>query len=62
MSKEPPTKKQLSYYKSLCKRYNIERKENTEDLSKLDLRNEIERIINEKTLADTEKYSEDTYG
>lgn len=57
MSKEPPTKKQLSYYKSLCKRYNIERKETTEDLSKLDLRNEIERIINEKTLTDTEEYS-----
>lgn len=49
MSKELPTKKQLSYYKSLCKRYNIERKE-TEDLSKLDLRDEIEKLINENTV------------
>lgn len=48
MSKELPTKKQLSYYKSLCKRYNIEKKDTTE-LSKLDLRNEIDGIINEKT-------------
>lgn len=46
MSKEIPTKKQISYYKSLCKRYNIERLETT-DLSKLDLRNEIDRILNE---------------
>lgn len=44
MSKELPTKKQLSYYKSLCKRYNIERKDESE-LSKLDLRNEIDSII-----------------
>ena len=50
MSKDIPTSKQLSYYKSLCKRYNIEKKtenENGEALSKLDLRNEIERILNE---------------
>jgi hypothetical protein len=46
MSKELPSKKQLSYYKSLCKRYNIEKKE-LEDLSKLDLKNTIEEIINE---------------
>lgn len=46
MSKELPTKKQLSYYKSLCKRYNIERQD-TADLSKLDLRDEIEKLINE---------------
>lgn len=46
MSKELPTKKQISYYKSLCKRYNIDKLEAT-DLSKLDLRNEIDRIINE---------------
>ena len=49
MSKEFPTKKQLSYYKSLCKRYNIERKD-TKELSKLDLRNEIDRIISEKAV------------
>ena len=45
MSKEEPTKKQLYYYDKLCKKYNIEKKEG--ELSKLDLRNEIERIINE---------------
>ena len=46
MSKEEPTKKQLYYYDKLCKRYNIEKK-NIEELSKLDLRDEIERILNE---------------
>ncbi len=46
MSKEPPTKKQLYYYDKLCKRYNIEKKDEKE-FSKLDLKNEIERIINE---------------
>lgn len=48
MSKEAPTKKQLYYYDRLCKKYNIE-KRNTEELSKLDLRDEIERILNEHT-------------
>ena len=46
MSKEAPTKKQLYYYEQLCKRYNIEKKELT---SKLEARNEIDRIINENT-------------
>ena len=46
MSKECATKKQLYYYDKLCKRYNLE-KMDTEVLSKLDLRNEIERILNE---------------
>ena len=46
MSKEKPTKKQLYYYDRLCKKYSIEKK-NVEELSKLDLRNEIERILNE---------------
>lgn len=46
MSKEPPTKKQLSYYKSLCKKYSEEKKE-LDELSKLDLRNEIDRILSE---------------
>lgn len=46
MSKEAPTKKQLYYYDKLCKRYSIEKKD-IENLSKLDLRNEIERILNE---------------
>lgn len=46
MSKEEPTKKQLSYYKSLCKKYSIEKKD-TANSSKLDLKNMIEEIINE---------------
>ena len=46
MSKEPPTKKQLYYYDKLCKRYSVEKKD-VEELSKLDLRDEIERILNE---------------
>lgn len=46
MSKEPPTKKQLYYYERLCKKYDIEKKELT---SKLEARDEIDRIINEHT-------------
>jgi len=46
MSKEFPTKKQISYYNSLCKRYSSEKKD-VNELSKLDLRDEIDRIINE---------------
>lgn len=46
MSKELPTKKQISYYNSLCKRYNIEKKD-TKELSKLDLRDLINGIVNE---------------
>ena len=46
MSKEAPTKKQLYYYERLCKKYCIEKKK-IEELTKLDLKNEIERILNE---------------
>lgn len=46
MSKELPTKKQLSYYNSLCKRYDIEKKD-LENLSKLDLRDLVNGILNE---------------
>lgn len=46
MSKEKPTKKQLYYYEKLCKRYNEEGID-TETASRLDLRNEIERILDE---------------
>lgn len=46
MSKELPTKKQISYYNSLCKRYN-ENKRDIQELSRLDLRNEIDRILSE---------------
>jgi len=44
MSKEAPTKKQLYYYDKLCKKYNIEK---TELTSKLEARNEIDKIISE---------------
>ena len=46
MSKEPPTKKQLYYYDKLCKKYCIE-KQDVGELSKLDIKNEIERILDE---------------
>ena len=46
MSKEVPTKKQLYYYDRLCKKYNIE-KLNVEELSRLDLKREIGKIIDE---------------
>ena len=51
MSKEEPTKKQLYYYDKLCKRYAIDKKD-VEELSKLDLKNEIERILNEYSNTD----------
>ena len=44
MSKEAPTKKQLYYYDRLCKKYNLEKKELT---SKLEARDEIDKIISE---------------
>lgn len=44
MSKEAPTKKQLYYYEKLCKKYGLEKQELT---SKLEARNEINRIITE---------------
>lgn len=49
MSKELPTKKQISYYNSLSKRYNQDKGVNGDitKFSKLDLRNEIDRILNE---------------
>lgn len=46
MSKDAPTKKQLYYYEKLCKKYNLEKKELT---SKLEARDEIDRILNEYT-------------
>ena len=46
MSKELPTKKQLSYYNSLCRRHNLDKKD-TSNLSKLDLRNMIDEILDE---------------
>ena len=52
MSKEEPTKKQLYYYDRLCKRYDLEKKD-IKFLSKLDLKNEIESILNEYSKIDT---------
>ena len=49
MSKEQPTKKQIYYYEKLCKRYNIEPKGLT---SKLEARDEIKRIIDERNCSD----------
>lgn len=46
MSKELPTKKQLYYYETLCKRYNVEKRD-TDELSRLDLRDLINEILNE---------------
>ena len=46
MSKEAPTKKQLYYYESLCKKYNIEKKDVT-TLFKLDLKKMISEILDE---------------
>lgn len=44
MSKDEPTKKQKYYYEKLCKKYDIEPREL---LSKLDARDEIDKIIKE---------------
>lgn len=44
MSHEEPTKKQKYYYERLCKKYRIEQRELN---SKLDARNEIDRILKE---------------
>ena len=44
MSHDEPTKKQLYYYEKLCKKYNLEKRELT---SKLDARDEIDKIIKE---------------
>lgn len=44
MGKESPTKKQIYYYEKLCKKYGIEKKELS---SKLEARDEIDKIITE---------------
>lgn len=44
MSKEQPTKKQLYYYEKLCKRYGLDKKELA---SKLEARDEIDKILSE---------------
>ncbi len=52
MSKDAPTKKQLYYYDRLCKKYNLEKKELS---SKLEARDEIDRILNEHDLRHCEE-------
>lgn len=44
MSKQEPTKKQLYYYEKLCKRYGLEKRVLE---SKLDAKNEIDKILTE---------------
>ena len=46
MQHEKPTKRQLYYYDRLCKKYGLE-KENTEELSKFDLKERISKVIDE---------------
>ena len=47
MSKEVPTKRQFSYYNSLCKRYNLEKKD-VKNFSKLEMRDLIQEILDEQ--------------
>ena len=46
MQHEKPTKKQLYYYDALCKKYGLE-KENTDEMSKFDIKEKISGIIDE---------------
>lgn len=46
LSKEPPTEKQLKYYKTLCKRYDLTISL-ADNLSRLDLKNMISKIVDE---------------
>lgn len=48
MKSEKPTKKQLYYYDVLCKKYGLV-KENTDELSRFDLKERISKIIDEHT-------------
>lgn len=54
MSKEKPTKKQLYYYEKLCKKYNLIQQD-TQNASRLDLKNRISKILeDEQTKFDKE--------
>jgi hypothetical protein len=46
MKREPPTQKQVKYYKSLCERYNLDI---MDEMSKYSVREAITRILNEHT-------------
>ena len=54
MSKEPPTKAQISYYKKLCTRHNVKESLNKENASKLDLRDAIDDILKRFEASDRE--------
>ena len=56
MGKEPPTKKQIYYYEKLCKRYNVEKKNLS---SKLEARDEIDRILTEYSHPSVATYEEE---
>ncbi len=45
MSKQPPTKAQISYYKALCKKNNIDFPLNEKTFSRLDFKNAISIIL-----------------
>ena len=47
LSKEEPTKQQLYYYDKLCQKYKLDKKD-TNDLSRLDLKNLIGKIIEDE--------------
>ncbi len=51
--KEPPTKKQISYYKSLCKRHG-EAPQNINELSKYSIKKEIQRLLDTQNNNGTE--------
>jgi len=49
MSKQPPTQKQVSYYKALCRKLDIDIKTiDLENASRLDLKNALDAILNEE--------------
>lgn len=54
MSKEPPTKAQLSYYKKLCKKFKIENPIDVENASKLSLRDAIDEILKHEEISNRE--------
>jgi len=49
MKHEKPTKKQIYYYGKLCEKYHLE-KENTDEMSKFDIKEKISKIIEEHDL------------
>ncbi len=56
MSKDAPTKKQLYYYEKLCKKYGLDKKELS---SKLEARDEIDKILTEYSNPSVTIYEEE---